>query len=86
MAQKDIQIASMEDKLQCLDKDLNESKQEASEKQANIDELMADLKRMKLVTSGISESQILEDNHMMYTQLVALAQALENGPHSEFET
>mmetsp|Transcript_2232 Transcript_2232/g.5283 ORF Transcript_2232/g.5283 Transcript_2232/m.5283 type:complete len:857 (-) Transcript_2232:107-2677(-) len=82
MAQKDTQIAGMEEKLRCIDEDLNESKQQANEKQANIDELTAELEKMKLLASEKSTSQILEDNIMMSKQLVSLAHAFEKSENS----
>ena len=77
MTQKDNQIASMEDKLRSLDEDLIQSRQQSNEEQVNIDELTADLETMKTLASENSGSEILQDNHMMSTQLVSLAQAFE---------
>ena len=85
MAQKDSQLASMEEKLQSQDQDLNHSKKEAEEKQATIDELKTVVEKMKMLVSESSSSQVLEENHMMSTQLVALAQAFEKSENSRAE-
>jgi len=85
IAQKDEKMAGMEDKLQSLDEDLNQSKQQANEKNANIDELKADIEKMKSLVSETTTSQLLEDNHMMSTQLISLAQAFEKSEMSRAE-
>ena len=85
IAEKDSQLTSMEDKLKARDEDLSYSQKEANEKQAAIDELKADVEKMKTLASESSSSQVLEENHMMSTQLVALAQAFEKSENSRAE-
>merc|ERR1711959_359121 len=92
MAQKDDQIATMQQKLQSLSTNLSASNQELTSKEHSIQTLTAEVEKLKVNSSKTSSLRILEltrdqaeSVEQMRSTIVTLAQNLEKSENRRAE-